>query len=89
MRGRPLQSVAIQAKSCTAVGIATSMLAAEKKICARCGMPTANMWCTHRPKLTKPIAIRLATIQSRPTSGRRAKLGIMVETMPAAGRKMM
>jgi hypothetical protein len=41
--------------------MATAMLAAEKKLIDTLGMPVANMWCTHRPKLKKPVAIRAST----------------------------
>ncbi len=61
--GLPSQSVASQAKICTPVGIATSMLAAEKKAVASCGMPTVNMWCTHSPKLMKPVVSTPSTTQ--------------------------
>ncbi|MNL83734.1 hypothetical protein D3C87_2114640 [compost metagenome] len=52
----------IQAKICTAVGTATSALAAEKKARAIWGMPTVNMWCTQSPKLRKPRATMAATM---------------------------
>ena len=42
--------VAIQAKTWMPLGMATAMLAAEKKPRESCGMPVANMWWTHRPK---------------------------------------
>ncbi|MOA42466.1 hypothetical protein D3C78_1645180 [compost metagenome] len=87
--GLPVHSVASQANIWIPVGIATSMLAAEKKACARCGMPTANMWCTQRPKLRKAVAITDSTTHRYPTIGRCANTGIRVLTMPAAGRKMM
>ena len=61
--GRPLHSVAIQAKSWMPVGTATSMLATAKKACDKAGMPIANMWCTHRPKLMKPVPIIDTTTQ--------------------------
>ncbi len=47
------------------------------------------MWCTHRPKLKKPVAISAQTISVWPISGVRAIAGTIIETMPAAGRKMM
>ena len=56
--GRPFHSVPIQAKTCTPVGTATSVEAAEKKASAMCGMPVANMWCTQRPKLRNASATR-------------------------------
>jgi hypothetical protein len=55
--------VASQAKTCTLVGMATSMLAAEKKACASGGMPVVNMWCTQRPKLRNPVASTDSTTQ--------------------------
>jgi hypothetical protein len=65
------------------------MLAAEKNASAMCGMPVVNMWWTHSPKLRKRArsTARRSTC-SRP-AGVRANTGRTVETMPAAGRKMM
>ena len=60
-RGRAGHRVAIQVKTWMPVGIATAMLAAEKNASASWGMPTAYMWCTHRPKLRKPTATRAIT----------------------------
>ena len=54
--------VAIQANTWMPLGIATAMLAAEKKPSDSAGMPVVNMWCTHRPKLKKPVAISATTI---------------------------
>ena len=45
------------------IGIATAMLAALKKASASSGMPTVNMWCTHSPKLRKPVPTSASTIQ--------------------------
>ena len=61
-RSRPAAIVAIQAKTWMPLGIATAMLAAEKKPSDSAGMPVVNMWCTHRPKLKKPVAISATTI---------------------------
>ena len=58
---RPDAMVAIQAKTWMPLGIATAMLAAEKKLSDIFGRPVANMWCTHRPKLRKPVAISAST----------------------------
>ena len=57
MTSRPLHIVAIQQKICMPLGIAIIMLAAVKKLLPSCGSPVANMWCTHRPKPMKPVAI--------------------------------
>ena len=46
---------AIQQNICTPLGIAMVTLAAVKKLMPSCGSPVVNMWCTQRPKLTKPI----------------------------------
>ena len=56
--------VAIQVKIETALGIAITKLAAEKKLSAKVGTPVANMWCSHTPKpttlvATVPIATRV------------------------------
>ena len=67
-RPAPLASVAIQANTWMPLGIATAMLAASKNASDSCGMPVANMWCTHSPKLRKPIA----TAPARPAGSRPA-----------------
>ncbi|OIQ68352.1 hypothetical protein GALL_500540 [mine drainage metagenome] len=48
--GRPVQMVAIQAKTATALGMAMTKLAALKNDSDKAGMPVANIWCTHTPK---------------------------------------
>jgi len=53
--------VAIQAKTWMPLGMLTAMLAAEKKLSDNWGMPVANMWCTHSPKLRKPAPISAST----------------------------
>ncbi len=47
--GRPVQIVAVQAKTATALGRVMMIEAPEKKPRARLGRPTANMWCTQTP----------------------------------------
>ena len=37
--------------------------ATEKKLAVTSGSPVANMWCTHTPKLMKPVATVAATAQ--------------------------
>jgi len=59
---RPCHIVAIQQKNITPLGIAITRLAAEKYDIASTGTPVANMWCTHTPKLMKPIATSEPTI---------------------------
>ena len=56
MRRRPPIIVAIQLKIFTPVGIAMSMLVAEKIAFSVSPRPTANMWCAHTPKDRKAIA---------------------------------
>jgi hypothetical protein len=56
--GLPFHSVPIQAKTCTPVGTATSVEAAEKKARPIWGMPVVNMWWTQSPKLRTPSASR-------------------------------
>ncbi|MNU06546.1 hypothetical protein D3C72_2517770 [compost metagenome] len=53
--------VAIQANTCMPVGTDTAMLAADAKLKESWGMPVANMWCTHKPKLRKPVATTAST----------------------------
>ena len=55
--------VAIHENTWIPDGIATAMLAAEKKPRLSAGMPVVNMWWTHSPKLKKPVAIRATTIR--------------------------
>ncbi len=52
----PPQTVAIQLKILTAVGMAISVVLVAKNACATSGRPTANIWCAHTVKLKKPIA---------------------------------
>ncbi len=53
--------VAIQANICIAVGTDTAMLAADAKLSDNCGIPVANIWCTHRPKLRNPVEMTAST----------------------------
>ena len=62
-RTLPFHIVAIHAKNWMPLGIAITRLAAEKNAIASTGSPVANMWCTHTPKLMKPIATSAMTIQ--------------------------
>ena len=50
-RTTPFHIVAIHAKNCTPLGIVMMRLAAEKNDSASAGIPVANMWWTHTPKL--------------------------------------
>ena len=47
------------------------------------------MWCAHSAKLITPTAISAATTAPWPASGVPASTGTIVDTSPAAGRKMM
>ncbi len=60
---RPAAMVAIHAKTWMPLGIATAMLAAEKKPSERAGIPVVNIWWTHSPKEKKPTAISATTIR--------------------------
>ena len=86
---RPLHRVAIQPNTWMPVGIATAMLAAEIRLISSTPRPAVNMWWAHRPKLKMPTPTSATTITRRPTRRFWAMVGIMVEIMPAAGRKMM
>ena len=59
---RPPRSVASQQKTWMPLGIAIIMLAAVKNASPSCGRPTANMWCTHRLKPRKPVAMSASTM---------------------------
>jgi hypothetical protein len=52
---RPCSRVAVQAKIWMPPGMVISRLAALKKLIDSCGRPTANMWCTHTPKLIAAV----------------------------------
>ncbi len=54
--GRPVQMVASQAKTPTALGTVMMMLAALKKESEILGRPVANMWCTQTPKPSTMVA---------------------------------
>ena len=88
-RTRPSHIVAIQQKNCTPLGMAMMRLAAEKNDIASTGTPVANMWCTHTPKLMKPIATSDAATQKYPASGRRANTGMIWLMMANAGMARM
>jgi hypothetical protein len=85
----PSHSVPIQAKTWIAVGTATSADAALKKASAMCGMPTVNMWWTHRPKDRNTSPAIAATIAPYPRIVVRDMIGMIVDSAPAAGRKMI
>ena len=56
-RMRPPQSVMIQLRIFTPVGMAMSMVIIEKAESAAGPRPTANMWWLHTPKDRKPMAM--------------------------------
>ena len=60
-RTRPPHIVPIHEKYRTALGMAMTKLAAEKKPIAVVGSPVANMWWTHTPKLMNAMPISAAT----------------------------
>ena len=43
--------------------MATAVDAAEKSASVTPGRPVVNMWCTHSPKLRKPVPIAERTTQ--------------------------
>ena len=47
------------------------------------------MWWAQSAKLMTPTATSAMTMARWPTSGVRAMAGTIMETMPAAGKKMM
>jgi hypothetical protein len=76
-------------KNCTPVGIATALDAAEKRPSEIPGSPVVYMWCTHSPKLRKPVPMAASTTHAYPTIGVRAKVGTIIATSAIDGRKMM
>lgn len=86
---RPRQKVAIHANTCTPLGMATMKLAADTTSSERLPRPAVNMWCTHSAKLTTPTPMSASTTARWPTSGVPASVATIIDTMPAAGRKMM
>ena len=87
--GRPRTSVPHHENTWIPLGITIIRLAAEKKIIEICGRPVANMWCTQTPKPMKAVIIEDMATQVNASSGRRAKVGTIEETITTAGRKMM
>ena len=51
-------------------------------------MPVVYMWCTHKPKLRKAVPTSAVTTSPCASSAVPAMAGTIIETMPAAGRKM-
>ncbi len=47
------------------------------------------MWCTHRPKPSRPIDSMESTMGAYPNTTRREKVSTMADTNPRAGMKMM
>ena len=87
--GRPYQIVASHATIDTPLGIVTVMLAPLKNDMANCGSPVANMWWTHTPEPTTPVATVANATKVYPASGRRQKVGIMSDASPIAGSTTM
>src|SRR4051794_38449307 len=85
----PFHIVAIHAKNWTPLGIVMMRLAAEKNDIESGGMPVANMWWTHTPKLMKAIVTSAVTTQRYPLSRCRANTGMIIEIMPVAGTNKM
>jgi hypothetical protein len=85
----PSMTVAMKTKSWIPVGIATASDAAEKNPSEIEGKPVVNMWCTHSPKLRKPVPIAESTIQEYPAMGRWENVGMIIASSAIAGRKMM
>ena len=54
--GRPVQIVAIQANTATALGMVMMSEAPLKNDSARLGRPVANMWWTQTPKPSAMVA---------------------------------
>src|SRR4051794_32098486 len=83
--GRPVQIVAIQANTATALGTEITMDAALKKESEMIGRPVANMWWTQTPNPRIMVATVESATGAYPTSGRRQKTGNASDTMPMAG----
>ncbi len=69
--------------------MATTKLAMEVSSSAVSPRPAANMWCIHSSRLTTPTPASAQTTARWPTRGVPAMAGTIMDTMPAAGRKMM
>jgi len=89
MRRRPPTIVAIQLKIFTPVGIAMSMLVAEKIAFSVSPRPTANMWCAHTPNDRNAMATLDPATNAYPKMGFRLKTGMTSEIIPIAGSTMM
>ena len=85
----PRNMVATQLNTFTPVGTAISMVAYMKNSWPARGMPTVNMWCAQTMKDRKAIDAVAYTMESYPNRRLRAKVGMMADTIPNAGRIMM
>ena len=76
--GRPVQIVASQANTATALGMAMMIDAALKNDSARGGRPVANMWCSQTPKpstIVAPCQRHGGVADQRPAAEDRQRLG--------------
>src|SRR5262244_3569761 len=81
--------VVSQAKIWIALGMDTVMLAAPKKLIESSGSPVANMWWTHTPKPTSPVATVASATNVCPIIGRRENVGMTIDSIPVAGKNTM
>ena len=85
----PPQTVPIQLKIFTPVGMAMSIVESPNAVWATGPRPVANMWCAHTPQPRNPIAMPEKMTTERPKSGLRENTGSVSETMPMPGRMRM
>ena len=83
--GFPYQIVVNQLATAIPLGSDTVMLAAEKNDVAIADMPVVNMWCAHTPNPKSATDTLASATSVYAASGRRQKVGMMVETIPNAG----
>src|SRR5512135_2593067 len=85
----PFHIVATQLNTFTPVGTAISMLENMKNNWLATGIPVVNMWCAQTVNDRIAMDAVAYTIEAYPNSGFLAKVGMICEMMPNAGRIRM
>src|SRR5512135_256692 len=85
----PFHIVATQLNTFTPVGTAISMVENMKNNWLATGMPVVNMWCAQTVNDRIAMDAVAYTIEAYPNSGFLAKVGMICEMMPNAGRIRM
>jgi hypothetical protein len=88
-RGRPIDTVSVQANTWIELGMTTIMLAAAKKTTVTTGSPTANMWCAQTPKPMNATSSSASATSGNASILRPENVGMIEVAIPKAGRTMM